>query len=816
MLESISKTKVQYQARIRKKFDYDWRFVKEDRQGACGTDFYDGDWRKVTLPHDWSIEGTFSEDAPTGGSGAYLPAGIGWYRKHFSVPAEWADKKVMVEFDGVMLNSTVWVNGNYLGNRPYGYSSFAYELTPFLDFGGENVIAVKIDASLQPSSRWYEGCGIYRHVYLTAVNKVHVKQWGTKTATKYISEEMAAVEIVTRAVNESDGNRSVVIESVLLDGEGKEVLSARKKDNMASGEEKAFTQVLTVEKPHLWKPDSPYIYRIHTKLWEEEELLDDYATAVGIRQFGYDIEKGFSINGERMMLQGMCIHHDAGCVGAAIPERIMERRLLKLKAAGCNAIRLSHYPHTPELLDMLDTIGFVAIGEAFDEWAIGRPKTKDVGTNGLPGECDYGYCEYFADWAERDLRDLIRRDYNHACIAFWSIGNEIPEQCRPQGGAMARKLVDICHAEDPTRPVTSACMDTSGVGEQVCTDEYMEALDIIGVNYVDVWGDMKETYYQTLHDKFPHKIFMGTEHTSPGGGRGCYDLYQHFNQFYGMYYNSMIDIEQRHKFLKMHPYVLGDFMWIANDYLGEAGWPWRTPGSGIMDSCGYEKDSYYLMKSIWQTKENVLYLMPHWNWEGHEKEAIPVICYTNCDYVELFLNGQSYGRKCWQFPRPGMTKYFSHYDVPVLEITTSDLHLSWNIPYEAGELKAVGYKDQKAVMETIVRTVKKAAAVRLETDTDVIEADGQDAVQCFIDIIDENGDLVPGAETEVKIRVEGPGCLAGMDNGSPLVDEGFHVSAKKAFNGKLLAVVRSTGEKGRIVITADSVFGTQQAEVRAE
>lgn len=856
MLERLKRIAVPLRFRSRESFDKDWRFRLEQAGGTArlgeggrspekclpgagqpfAEDYDDSDFRVLTVPHDWSIEGSFDEEADTGGAGAYLPAGIGWYRKRFVLDGADMDKRIFLEFGGVMSNSTVYVNGNCVGHRPYGYASFCYDLTDYVR-EGVNVVAVKVDNHLQPSSRWYAGAGIYRHMYLVKTDKAHIPYSGIYVTTPEVQESDAIVEVRCEVKNDYPEMRDLEVLTEILDAEGKVaaydkschggenadkschngenvVASCKTRRGVKPGETFSFHQRLQVTNPKLWSPDEPVLYRARCTVICDGEKLDDMGTSFGIRKLGYSLTEGFTVNGEKTLIKGLCMHQNMGCMGIAVPERLLEETLLKLKKAGCNGIRLSHYPHPVEMLDLLDTIGFIAIGEAFDEWEICRPKTADVGTDGGEGESDYGYAQYFREWHDRDLTDFLRRDRNHPCIAFWSIGNEIFEQNYPEGGPMAREIVDKVHALDPTRPVTAACCNTSGMDKLTTTDAYMEALDIIGINYVDHWGDNKETYYFQLHEKFPDKVILGNEHVSPGGIRGKFDLYEHENCWYTTYYNKMIDVEQRHKFLAMHPYVLGDYMWTGIDYLGEAPWPSITPCTGMLDTCGFEKDGYELLHSIWQDEEVVLKLFPHWNYEGHEEEAIPVICYTNCDYVELFLNGQSYGTQSWQFPRPGMTENFFHFSKPRLEITTSDLHLMWMVPYRPGQIKAVGYKGDEVVATVVVNTSGAAAKLDVTATAKEICADGQDACKVAVRITDKDGNLVPHASDRVFIKVEGAGELWGVDNGSPFVGEGYRRDDKEAFNGMMCAVVRSNGEKGEIRVTARTEFAEETITIR--
>lgn len=815
MLDRIKKVSVPLHYRERALFDADWKFHLGDVPDGWIENMDDSSWRTLTVPHDWSIEGHFDMDAPTGGAGAYLPAGIGWYRKSLRLDHAALENRIFLEFGGIMSNSTVYVNGNCVGNRPYGYASFCYDVTEFVH-EGLNTVAVKVDNSHQPSSRWYAGAGIYRHVYLLQTAQTCIPFSGVYVTTPEIKAETAVVEVKTEVRNYVPEVRSLDVRLEILSPDGSIAATGQETRIVPGGTTQVFVQRLEIPKPVLWSLDKPAMYRVHAIVLCDGKPVDDAGVSFGIRKFGYSQTEGFTVNGKKVLIQGLCMHQNRGCMGIAVPERLLEETLLKLKKAGCNGIRLSHYPHSPEMLDLLDTIGFIAIGEAFDEWAICRPKTADVGTDGGTGERDFGYAEYFKEWSDQDLTDFLRRDRNHPCIAFWSIGNEIFEQNYPEGGPMAREMVAKVHKLDPTRPVTAACCNTSGMDKLTTTNAYMEALDIIGINYVDHWGSNKETYYYTLHEKFPDKIILGNEHVSPGGIRGKFDLYEHENCWYTMYYNKMIDVEQRHKFLATHPYVLGDYMWTGIDYLGEAPWPSITPSTGILDTCGFEKDGYAFLQSIWQSKETILELVPHWNYKGHEGEAIPVVCYTNCEYVELFVNGQSYGKKSWQFPRPGMIGNFFHFSQPRLEISTADMHLLWQVPYQPGQIKAVGYRDGQPVAACVVSTAGQASGLRVTTNTANICADGQDAFQVSVGVVDAQGTLVPYANSRIAIEVEGAGVLWGVDNGSPFVGEGYRRDNKEAFNGMMCAVIRSNGQKGCIKVTARSDFSTQTVSVTAE
>ena len=470
-------------ARQRLLADLGWQFTLGDPTNAETVAYDDRGWRTLDLPHDWSIEGPYSPDAATGGPGGYLPTGIGWYRRQFTAPESWRGRKVTVEFEGVYRNSDVWINGQYLGHWPYGYTSFCYDLTPHLKLGKDpNVIAVRVDNSAQPNSRWYSGSGIYRHVRLTVTNPLHVAPWGTYATASEITTNGATVRIRTRMQNEDSRAQTVTLVSEILDGEGQTVATSESSNSIPAGADLEFDQSVLVPSPRLWSPDTPNLYEVHSIVHSGGRVVDEYATPFGIRDIRYDVNRGFLLNGESVKMLGMCLHHDGGCVGAAVPAGVLERRLRLLKEMGCNAIRFSHNPMAPEMLDLCDRLGFLVMDEAFDEWTLRKRQVQ------------HGYSEYFADWYERDLTNLIHRDRNHPCVVIWSAGNEIGEQLATNGPAVLQKLVEVFHREDPTRPVTAAC-------DNVFTDRgempaaFADLLDVVGYNYVDRWGARRETYF---------------------------------------------------------------------------------------------------------------------------------------------------------------------------------------------------------------------------------------------------------------------------------------------------------------------------------
>jgi beta-galactosidase len=774
--------------RVRESFDFDWKFLKGDAAEAQRADFVDSAWRTLNLPHDWSIEGPYSETHPTGGSGGYLPTGIGWYRKHFFIPQQYKDRKVFIELDGVYMNSDVWINGHHLGNHPYGYTSFHYDMTPYLNYGDKkNVLAVRVDNSKQPNTRWYSGSGIYRHVRLLVTDKLHISHWGIFVTTAEVSKESADVKVSTKVSNESDVLKKTTLVTSVVDKDGTVIGTVETSHNIAANSEYEFVQHIKVGKPNLWSVDSPYLYKVCSVVKDAGKPVDNVETALGIREILFDVDRGFLLNGEHVKINGVCVHHDGGCVGAAVPERVLERRLEILKEMGCNALRISHNPPAPELLDMCDRMGFLVMDEAFDEWKSGKRK--------------YGYHEYFDQWAIKDLMSMLHRDRNHPSVIIWSVGNEIPEQDDPKGIEILAELVETCHREDPTRPVTVAC-DHIAAEPRETTAGFLKLLDVVGYNYVDRWRLRTETYYSDDRHNFPNRKFIGSENVSVGGVRADYSLGGR-RFWWGDYTTRMIRAEQLWKFVKTHDYVAGDFMWTGIDYLGESWWPHKNSSSGVLDLCGFRKDGFYFYQSQW-TDKPMVHIFPHWNWKGKEGQIIPVLCYTNCDGVELFLNDKSYGEKRYEFPRRGMSKKWAHFEKPPIRPTTADLHLSWDVPYEPGTLKAIGKKDGKVVCVQQIQTADEPGKIILTADRKAITADGRDACHITVQIADDKGIFVPTADNLVTFEIEGEGKIIGVGNGNPASHEDFKSNRRKAFNGLCLAIVQSTTKTGQIRVTAAS------------
>jgi beta-galactosidase len=778
---------VQSQQRQKLLMDFGWKFIQEDQTDAQRFDFDDSKWRILSLPHDWSIEGRYDEKAPTGGSGGYLPTGIGWYRKTFTVPKNGRGKIIWIEFDGVYMNSDVWLNGHHLGHYPNGYNSFYYELTPYLT-NGKNVIAVKVDNSLQPNTRWYSGSGIYRHVWLVMVNPVHIDHWGTYITTLVVNEKESVVRIETTLKNDSRKPEICHLRTTIKGKEDTKAGISETEVEIQSGARKIVIQEITIPEPVLWSLDSTFLYKAVQSVQEGKTILDSCETSFGIRKIEYDVDKGFFLNEKHIKMNGVCLHHDGGCVGAAVPERIWERRLLKLKEMGCNAIRTAHNLPAPEFLDLCDRLGFLVMDECFDEWQTGKR--------------EYAYHNYFDQWWKHDLLGMIHRDRNHPCIVLWSAGNEIPEQKSPEGHLLLKEMVDIIHREDPTRPVTLGC-DNIAADNGSTALAFMETLDIVGYNYVDRWHERRELFYDIDRHDHPDWKMIGTESVSNRGIRGFYSMGNDSATVRPGYNFNMIRVEQLWKYVSLHDFVIGDFMWTGIDYLGESRWPGKSASSGMLDLCGFPKDGYYFYQSQW-TSDPVIHLFPHWNWEGHEGQYIPVLCYTNCETVELFLNGKSIGEKRMEFPRQGTSGGWNRYENPQVFATTADLHLSWDVPYEPGVLKATGKRDGKFVCSEEIITAGSPNQIRLTADRNLIDADTRDVTHITFEIVDKKGNIVPLADNLVQFAIEGNGRIIGLDNGNPFDHDSYKLMRRKAFNGLGLVIVQSTMKPGTIKITATS------------
>ncbi|MBO0947918.1 beta-galactosidase GalB [Fibrella forsythiae] len=772
-------------------FNDGWRFLPGDDANAKNPAFPDDTWRTLTLPHDWSIEGQFSEHNLSTTQAGALPTGIGWYRKTFVVPASSKGKNVYIEFDGVYRNSQVWINGTYLGSRPYGYSSFRYDLSKHLKAGaGKNTIAVRVDNAAQPNSRWYTGSGIYRNVRLVITSAIAVDEWGTFVTTPTVSEKMAVLNLKITVRNATGRKDQVVqIGTDVLNAQGTPVASYTLTAVSLRDTLKTVSPQLEIYTPILWSVEQPYLYKIVTRIYRQDRLLDSYETPLGIRSFSFDPAAGFSMNGKPMKILGVCLHHDLGALGAAVNRRAMQRQLELLKSMGCNGIRTAHNPPAPELLTLCDEMGFIVMDEAFDMWKKKKSK-QDYGLN-------------WDAWHKADLEAMIRRDRNHPSIFMWSIGNEIREQFDSTGLTIARELAQIVRELDTSRPVTSAL--TENVPEKNFIYQ-SGALDLLGFNY-------KHEAYADLPKVFPNQAFIASETGSSLQTRGHYDMPSDSVRLWGKggpanftdgnpdwtasaydneaaYWGSTH--EQTWKVIKKLPHMAGMYVWTGFDYLGEPHpypWPARSSYFGILDLAGFPKDVYYMYQSEW-TDKPVLHLFPHWNWPP--KKVVDVWAYySQADEVELFLNNKSLG---------------------VRRKTGNDLHVMWRVPYEPGTLTAISRQAGKTSLTRTITTAGKPAKIQLIADRATLAADGKDLSFITVNVLDEQGNLVPGANHLITFTVRGEGTLAGVDNGYQASLEPFKATYRKAYNGKCLAIIKTTGKPGVITINATSE-GLQAATV---
>jgi beta-galactosidase len=695
----------------------------------------------------------------------------------------------------------VWFNGIYIGERPYGYTGFYFDISDLVKVGGENVIAVELSPE-DLSSRWYPGAGIYRNTWIEYNNPVHFAQWGTYITTPEINEYKAVVLAEITLENHLTESVFAVMDTKILDSQGKMVSSVKNKLDLSLGAGQTFTQTMEVGAPQLWDLQTPVLYKAVTTIKVDGEVTDQYETPFGIRTIEFSASEGFKLNGRYMKLQGVCLHHDLGPLGSAVNRRATERQLEIMKSMGVNAVRTSHNPPSPELLEYCDKLGILVQDEAFDCWQMAK----------IPN----GYNKYFDEWFEDDLRDMIRRDRNHPSIIMWSIGNEILEQGnKEKGWIIANMLSEICHDQDPTRPTTAGFNNYPGAVK----NKLAKHIDLVGLNY-------KPTKYIELLEEYPEMIVYGAETSSCVSSRGVYHLpIEKYNTHESLQVTSYdligppwayppdIEFMEQDKY----PNVLGEFIWTGFDYLGEptpyggrdnstdgywnADWPVRSSYFGAVDLCGLLKDRYYLYQSQW-IDEPMVHLLPHWNWEEKKGEEIPVYGYTNCEEAELFLNGKSLGKRV-----KGIDKPFHPVDFAVWD--GSDFYtpyrLKWEVPYEAGELRIVGYKQGKAVSEKIIRTSGKPAQIRLIPDRAVLAADGQDLSYITVEILDKKGNLCPMADNLVEFEVTGAGTLKAVGNGNAATTDSFQASERKAFSGKCMLIIQSSKlESGNIKILASS------------
>jgi beta-galactosidase len=745
-------------------FDTAWRFLKADAPGAEAPAFDDASWRSLNLPHDWSIEGPFDQKNPTGGAGAFLPGGVGWYRKHFTLADGDSRRRVFLEFDGVMANSDVWINGFHLGQRPYGYVSFRYELTGHVGFGAKspNVVAVRADNSGQPASRWYSGAGIYRHVRLIVTDPVHLDQWATFVTTPKVAAGGATVRVETTVVNQSEATRSVSLEITLLGPDGKTVKTAETPaQSVAAGASAPFTLELAVSSPDLWDLGHPALYRALARVRAGKTTLDDATVPFGIREFHFDAATGFWLNGKNFKIKGAALHHDGGAVGAAVPVGVWEHRLEALRALGVNAIRTAHNPVAPEFLDLCDRMGFLVMDEMFDCWTVAKNP--------------FDYHLYFREWSKTDTRDTVRRDRNHPSIVLYSAGNEIHDTPKADlAKEILGGLVEVFHQADPTRPVTQALFRPNVSHDY--DDGLADMLDVVGQNY-------RENEILAAHAAKPSRKIIGTEN-------------QHGAEVW--------------RALRDNPAYSGQFLWSGVDYLGESRrWPVMSEPSGLLDRTGAVKPMGYQRQSWWSEKPMVYLvrrvaaqqagpvdpgyeaaarrllrtLADDWTPADAAAHEENVEVYSNCEEVELFLNGKSLGSK------------------PLRADATPR---NWRVAYEPGTLRAVGRNQGKDVATYEMHTAGKAARIALAADRKKLGAGWDDVAYVTATVVDDKGITVPEAVAKVAFEIAGPGLLVAVDNADFASVEPFQASERTVFDGQCIAILKASAPGGRITLRASA------------
>ena len=769
--------------RERQLFDNGWRFHLGDVGQGKSPALAEKDWREVDLPHDWSIEGPYSSKNASGTG--FLPGGIAWYRKTFQLPASMRGRRVSVRFDGVYRDSTVWINGARLGSRPYGYSTFEYDLTPHLRFGAaSNVLAVRVDHSVVADSRWYPGSGIYRHVWLNVTGPVHIAPWGVYVTTPVAGEAEALASIETRVMNESPAEARATVVTSVLNESSEEVASAKVEEPIASGKDRTFAQQVAIPRPSLWSPEQPHLYTAVSRVYLDGKLADEQRTPFGIRSFYFSPEKGLVFNSRPIKMKGVCIHHDLGALGAAFFEEALERRLKRFKEIGVNAIRCSHNPMAPEFYDLCDRLGFLVMDEAFDEWIGGKRKWAEGWNAGVAAR--RGYHEAFEEWGVRDAQDMVLRDRNHPSIVMWSIGNEIdyPDDpfTHPRGRdgvkpnslsadlmpPIARRLISAVKQFDVTRPVTMALADIDASNATGLAN----MLDVVGYNYL-------EQHYERDHRTYPNRVIYGSENS-----RGL-DAWRP---------------------VALNDYVGGQFLWTGMDYLGEASrYPSHGSSAGLLDIQGFQKRDAYFRQALWSDKP-MLYAaawgagadesrmaewprnlgripaMERWGWTGDPRKNIPVEVYTNCDSVELTLNGRSLGEK------------------PIADRLLPAL--LWSVPNEAGAVEIVGKKAGVIAARFQLKTVGQPESIELSPDLKTLKNDGRQVSTIEVHVVDRNGNRVPDAAQTVSFEVAGAGRL--MAAGNADLTDGTPVTASqvKLYQGRALAVVRSGAGSGKITVRA--------------
>ncbi len=790
------------ESRIIRLLDEDWKFINKEVENGAIPGINTVNWETVAIPHDWAISGEFDksidaqetmviedgERVPkmrTGRTGGLPHIGVGWYRKSLEIPSSYKNKRIHVKFDGAMSHAKVYLNGEFVGEWPYGYASFGFDVTDYINFGRENILAVRLE-NKPFSSRWYPGAGLYRNVRMVVTNLVFVKQWGTSLTTPDIEDGKGTVNLKTTVLNKSGKSKKVTVDTQIISFTGETV--ARISDEIVIDKELTVEQNLDVSSPKLWSVELPTLYTAVTKILDGNKELDAYETPFGFRYFEFTNNDGFFLNGKRVQLNGVCLHHDLGPLGAAVNLSSLRHRMKLLQEMGCNSIRTSHNPPTPEMLELADEMGFLILDEIFDEWRLAKTKN--------------GYNTLWDEWAEKDMVAWIHRDRNHPSVIAWSIGNEVREQGGKDGLETCQFLVDICRREDPTRPTTAGFNNWRGAINNGLAD----AVDLPAWNY-------KPQYYNSIHNEHPEWTMYASETASTVSSRGEYFFPAKERVHYTRepYHSNSFDMEfprwatspdREFATQDSFKFMAGEYVWTGFDYLGEptpynVEWPARSSYFGIIDLCGIPKDRYFLYQSKWSDKE-VLHVLPHWNWKAGEK--VSVHCYTSFDKGELFLNGKSLGIR-EKDPANLYTTY----------------RLVWDdITYKPGEIKVVALdENDNPLKEAVVKTAGEPAKIVLETDRNQILADGKELAFVTVSVVDEDGTLCPRANNLIYFSVVGEGSVKAVGNGDPTSLESFIKPFRKTFNGKCMVLVQSTKTAGEISLKAESE-GLESEEIRIE
>ncbi len=771
-----------------------WLFAltDENEEQLSKPDYPDENWQEVTLPHDWDCAFAPQKEAKSGAGGGYAKAGIGWYRKHFSVGKGDLKKQISLIFEGIFMDCTIYLNGRRIGSHIYGYSTFSQDLTDALK-EGKNLLAIRVDNSRQPVSRWYTGSGIYRDVYIRKNEDLRLTLFGGRVDTgNVVSEEAASLFFRCKAENLGRKAKDVQIFWKLKDKRGKEVASVSAGLKIGADTVAEASTGITLSDAHLWSPTDPYLYTLITTLTCEGKVCDERKEKIGIREGNWSASEGFSLNGAPLKIKGVCLHHDSGLFGAAFYKEVWQEKLYLLKDMGVNGIRCAHNPPAPGLLELCDELGFVVMDEIFDEWMLGKNKNE----NYFSDQLSFGIAEHFTQIAKTEMENMIFRDYNHPSVILWSIGNEIPEQSSPVGAPIAEAFVKIVHDLDPHRPATSACDNIESPPAYRTTEAFLDALDVVGYNYVGRWTERAEYFYEQDKLKRPDRIVIGSENPSVGGDRADYSMSDPLNRNYT---TAALTHEALWRFTASRPYVAGDFIWTGIDYLGEAMWPRRGAACGPIDSAGFLKDAFYYFRSIWNTQETTLHVLPHWSFDKKETGKFKsVIVYTNCERVRLSLNGKVIGEKgSASCPRFGATKswndeYFRYHP------TTGDLHLSFDVPFEEGTLLAEGFVGNKKVKTVCLETCGKPVALKAD-----VRKTGR-FYSVVVSAVDEKGRLVPNADAVVTQEAEKDVTLVGMDAGDMKDLTAYPSPIRKMVGGKILAIyrVRAVGSRKKVTFKA--------------